>query len=153
MDSQPDSTGELTDLARRLAQWQPSEAGLASDQMLFAAGRASGWAGWPIATAGLGVLAVMFAIGLVRERASRLDLVARLEEVSLPNGPSPASAPVSSDSPPEGLPSPGSYLAARKALTEGLDAWPGAALPDRPGIAPVPVRVFTARSNADVLEP
>ena len=99
---------DLNDLERRLADWQPSAAGLDPDAVLFAAGRASARPGagrfvWPTVSAGLAVLAVALGIGLRSERAERIALAQLLQPRQPPvavvaSVPSPPPEPLPRDS-------------------------------------------------------
>jgi hypothetical protein len=129
MDTHPDRPDDLRSLERRLSGWQPASAGLDADAMLFAAGRASAQPGparfvWPALTGVLSVLVVTLAAWLVVERNERLSLKQQLLRqipASAPSLPAPAvpAEPVSDDAL-----MPDSYLSSRRALDQGLDAWP-----------------------------
>ncbi|MGH7172156.1 MAG: hypothetical protein ACRELF_13635 [Gemmataceae bacterium] len=124
---------DLNALERRLSTWQPSSDGLDADAVLFAAGRASVRPGparfaWPALTALMTALAVVFGLWLAAERSERQTLAQRLRErppapaVNLSPLPAAIAAPVESPSP-DDVP-PDSYLASRRALEKGIDAWP-----------------------------
>lgn len=133
MDTHPDRPEDLNALERRLSAWQPSSDGLAADAVLFAAGRASVRPGpfrflWPALTVLLSVLSVGLGLWLTDERSQRLALVRLLHEPPPALTVNPSLPPASDSSPVEPprsdeLP-PDSYLASRRALEEGLDAWP-----------------------------
>jgi hypothetical protein len=135
---------KLTDLERRLAACEPSAAGLSADAMLFAAGRASARPGparfvWPALSAGLAVLAAALGAWLAAERAERIALAERLRQPAPAPSVAPAPPPVIVPEPPTpGEPPTSSVLAARRALEQGLDAWPPAAATyvDTPGPRP-----------------
>lgn len=133
MDTHPNRPEDLNALERRLSAWQPDSQGLDADAVLFAAGRASVRRGptrfaWPALTAVLTVLSVVLSLKLASERNERLALVRQLNEgLAAPTinpSPPPATNTVPAESfDPDELP-PDSYLASRRALEEGLDAWP-----------------------------
>lgn len=126
MDTHPHRPDDLSELERRLAACEPAADGLDADAMLFAAGRASARPGparflWPALAACLAALAVVLGVWLVAERSERLDLARQLRQ--------PAPAPDPPPAPPPEPPTaeerpPNSLLAARRALEQGLDAWP-----------------------------
>src|SRR5262249_62170539 len=128
MDTNSTPPGDLNDLERRLAEWQPSATGLEVDRLMFAAGRASARSGrgrfvWPVVSVGLALTAVALGIGLAHERAARQELAMQLRD----SAPSVAPTRGSEFGPAESTPTqapPASYLAARRALTEDLDSWP-----------------------------
>jgi hypothetical protein len=136
----------LNDLERRLSAWQPSAEGLDADRMLFAAGRASARAGagrfaWPALAACFALTAAALGGWLAAERAGRQEL-ARLLRQQPPARPlAPEAAPTPA-APPPGEPMPPSvYLAARRALEHGVDAWPPPPPPDgepQEGVQPGP---------------
>jgi hypothetical protein len=116
---------ELRDFERRLSGWRPAPEGLDPDAMLFAAGRASARAGagrwaWPAAAAALAVLAAALGGWAAVERSERLALARQLETVT----PAPAPEAAPADAAPAEEPPPDSYLAARRVLERGIDAWP-----------------------------
>jgi hypothetical protein len=127
-------------LENRLAAWKPTADALDADVMLFAAGRASVRPSrlryaWPSVAGLLTLVLVGQSIWLAGERGQRLALTQQLEEYKKPWAASPRSEPtgVPSEVPPaEALP-PDSYLAARRMLERGFDAWP-----DRPAAADKP---------------
>lgn len=133
MDTHTDRPEDLNALERRLSAWQPESEGLDADAVMFAAGRASVRRGparfaWPALTALLTVLTVILSLKLASERNERLALVRRLHEGSAAPSVHPSPLPAANKAPaessdPEELP-PDSYLASRRALEEGLDAWP-----------------------------
>lgn len=115
---------ELTPLEQQLAACQPSADGLDADAMLFAAGRAAAQPRRPVVlpalACGFAVLSLVLACGLVSERSERIALAGQLRHsavvVDTPAptiGPSPLPT-VSSDS----------YLATRRMVEQGIDAWP-----------------------------
>jgi hypothetical protein len=139
MDTNPHRPDDLSEVQRRLAAWEPATDGLATDAMLFAAGRASVRPGlarfvWPALTGLLTALSVTLGLWLVGERSERLALAQRLHD--RPPVPAPAvnpSSPPTQNATPDAVPAespvseeppPDSYLASRPALEKGLDAWP-----------------------------
>ena len=138
MDTHPDN---LSELERRLADCVPSSAGLDADAMLFAAGRGSARPGparflWPGLSACLAALATVLGLWLAVERSERLSLAERLRQ-PVP-APAPSPPPTLTEPPTADEPEPNSVLAARRALEQGLDAWPPAPVPraDSPGPRP-----------------
>lgn len=145
MDTNSHRPEDLTELERRLSAWRPDAAGLDTDAVLFAAGRASvrpspARFAWPALTAMMAALALVLGLGLANERSERLALARRLHErppaPAANPSPSPAvdAAPAESSDPEEMRPD--SYLASRRALDRGLDAWPGRAVVHAKPIAP-----------------
>ncbi len=133
MDKHTHGPEDLNKLERRLSAWQPSNDALNADAVLFAAGRASLQPGpsrfvWPALSALLTALAVVLGLWLVNERNERLALARRLHErpTAPAINPSPGTVPnaASEESPCPDEPPPDSYLASRRALEKGLDAWP-----------------------------
>jgi hypothetical protein len=133
MDKHPHRPEDLNELERRLSAWQPSSEALDPDAVLFAAGRASMRSGparfvWPALSALLTALAIVLGAWLMNERNERLALARRLHErpTAPPLNSSPAPAPNVglSESPDLEEPKADSYLASRRALEKGLDAWP-----------------------------
>lgn len=133
MDTHSHRPEDLNELERRLSAWQPSSAGLNADAVLFAAGRASVRPGpariaWPAFTALLTVLAVVLGLWLAAERSERQALAFRLRErppaPAVNPSPPPAANAEPVESPTADEPAPDSYLASRRALEKGLDAWP-----------------------------
>lgn len=125
MHTHSDFPDDLGDLERRLSAWQPAPEGLDADAMLFAAGRAAGRVRlvWPALTGFLAVLTLAFGVWAMTERAERLALDRHLRE------PSPAPpAPVSSPAVPSEPLTADDWLTARRALEEGLEAWPPQAI-------------------------
>lgn len=119
MDPHPD---DLSELERRLSASRPAAEGLDADAMLFAAGRAAGSSRllWPALTGFFAVLALALGGWAMAERAERLASVpppSRPAEAR----PEPAPPPVES---PEPQRSADEWLTARRALEEGLEAWP-----------------------------
>jgi hypothetical protein len=136
METYPDN---LSELERRLAACPPSSDGLNADAMLFAAGRAAARSGparflWPGLTACLAVLAIVLGLWVAVERAERLSLAERLRQPP----PAPSALPNQSEPATADEPAPDSVLAARRALEQGLDAWPPAPVrrADPPGPPP-----------------
>jgi hypothetical protein len=133
MDTNSDRPEDLNALERRLSSWQPNKEGLDTDAMLFAAGRASVRPGparfaWPALTTLLTGSCLVLGLWLVVERNERMVLAAQLQEhppaPTANPAPPPAVYTVPAESPePDDL-SPNSYLASRRALEKGLDAWP-----------------------------
>jgi hypothetical protein len=138
MDTNSDRPEDLNALERRLSAWQPNREGLDTDAMLFAAGRASMRPGparfaWPVLTALLTGVSVVLGLWLANERDERLILAAQLQLHQYAPSVNPAPPPSAGSTPGEVLAeqtshsdelSPDSYLASRRALEEGLDAWP-----------------------------
>jgi hypothetical protein len=130
MDTHSDHPDDLSELERRLSAWKPADDGLDADALLFDAGRASMRPTavrfvWPALTGLLTALTVVLGLWLAVERSERLALARRLAELPpapTVNTPLPPTAPQESAGPEE--PSPDSYLAGRRALEQGLDAWP-----------------------------
>jgi len=153
-------TGDLNDLERRLTEWRPSGSGLEVDRLMFDAGRASARSGrgrliWPAVSAGLALTAVALGIGLANERAARQELAMQLRNSAPGVDPArsgelgPAESTPTSPTPAP----PASYLAARRALTEDLDAWPVANHRVAEG-EPSPLRtVLTSHSPVTLIEP
>ncbi|HTU93724.1 MAG TPA: hypothetical protein VMF69_26830 [Gemmataceae bacterium] len=133
MATHSDRPEDLSALEHRLSAWQPNSAGLDADAVLFAAGRASVRPGparfaWPALTALLTALSVVLGLWLADERSERLALARSLRTTSPAPVVNPSSPPAANAAPPElsgpdELP-PDSYLASRRALEKGLDAWP-----------------------------
>lgn len=120
---------DLSDLERRLSTWQPDDARLDADAVLFAAGRASVRPSkarfvWPALTACLAGVAIVLGVCLKAEHAERLSLVQQMRQPTLapPSSP-PASILPAESAPAEDVP-PNSILATHRALERGLDAWP-----------------------------
>jgi hypothetical protein len=135
MDKHSHLPEDLNELERRLSAWQPSSDALDADAVLFAAGRASMWPGparfvWPALSALLTALAVVLGLSLVNERNERLDLARQLHERPIVPAVNPSPAPNSVPTQSPGLeePMPDGYLASRRALEKGLDAWPSRAV-------------------------
>jgi hypothetical protein len=133
MDKHSHRPEDLNELERRLSAWQPSRDALDADSVLFAAGRASVQPGpirfvWPALSALLTALAIALGLWLVSERNERLALARRLHERSIApvvnSSPAPVSNTAPTESPDLDEPEPDSYLASRRALEKGLDAWP-----------------------------
>jgi hypothetical protein len=129
---------DMTDLERRLRQWQPASLGLDRDRMLFAAGRAAArsavWGWVPLGSvAALAVAAVMLGILLVRERGERHALEVRLaQQIAVPKPPSVelALAPIV-----ERPPAPDSYLMlTRNMLAAGPELMPSQAPDTTPAV-------------------
>jgi hypothetical protein len=148
MDTHSNRSEELNDLERRLSAWQPHSAGLDVDAMLFTAGRASmrpspGRFVWPALAVLMTASSLVLGMWLADERHERLSLVSRLQEHPTAPAVNPsllsavntiAEEPTLSDELP-----PNSYLASRRALEKGLDAWPIRAVvhagPTNPSVA------------------
>jgi hypothetical protein len=138
------NSDDLSDLERRLAGCEPSPVGLDADAMLYAAGRASvpqsGPARfvWPTVSAGLAVLAAILGVCLVAERSERFALAQRGQDALAT--PAQFGQAAQDELPAKENWAPSSVLAARRALEQGLDAWPpvtetqppGPPLPDEP---------------------
>lgn len=133
MDSHSHHPEDLNALERRLSAWRPSPTGLDTDAMLFAAGRASALPGptrfaWPALTAMLTGIVVFLGLGWVSERNERQALAKQIREhPSTPRpapSPSPAANAAAEESPVFDEPPQDSYLASRRALEKGMDAWP-----------------------------
>lgn len=133
MDTHSYRPEDLSDLERRLSAWQPNREGLDADAVLFAAGRASVRPGparfaWPALTALLTVLAGFLGLLFMSERNERLALARLLRERPPAPAVAPSAPPFANTAPaessgPDEL-APDSYLASRRALEKGLDAWP-----------------------------
>jgi hypothetical protein len=152
MDARSNSSEDLNALERRLSAWKPASEGLDADAVLFAAGRASVRPGptrfaWPALTVGMTAVSVFLGLCLADERNERLALARWLRErpPSPTANPSPLPAaniareePLYSDELP-----PDSYLATRRALEKGLDAWPIRAVvrggPTEPSVSNPPI--------------
>lgn len=136
MDPHSHHPEDLNELEQCLSAWQPDRRGLDADAVLFAAGRASVRSGparfaWPAVTALLTALAVVLGLSLMTERRERQALATRLQErppapVVPPSAPS--AVPVPEESPATSEPPPDSLLTSRRALDQGLDAWPSQAV-------------------------
>lgn len=133
MDTNTNRPEDLNALERRLSAWQPSHEGLDADAVLFAAGRASVRSGaarfaWPALTILLTVLSGNLGLWLRAERNERMDLAQRLGErppaFIVQPSPPPVAHPAPAESPSSDELPPDSYLASRRALEKGLDAWP-----------------------------
>jgi hypothetical protein len=133
MDTHTNRPEDLNALERRLSSWEPANAGLDVEAMLFAAGRASVRPSltrftWPTLTVLMAALSVALGLWLTDERSERLALALRLRErppmpVVNPSPPPAANmaaeeTPQTDELPPDG------YLVSRRALEQGLDAWP-----------------------------
>jgi hypothetical protein len=133
MDAHSNNSEDLNALERRLCAWEPATEGLDADAVLFAAGRASVRPSsarflWPALTVLMTGLSVVFCLWLADERNERLALVGRLRErpsapIVIPS-PSPADNPAPEEPARSDELPPNSYLASRRALEKGLDAWP-----------------------------
>ena len=119
MDNQPD---DLSELERRLTACRPASQGLDADAMLFAAGRAAAPRRllWPALTGFFAVLALALGVWGTAERAERLALGRQLGR---PSDAIPEPAPPPAESP-EPQRSADEWLTARRALEQGLEAWP-----------------------------
>jgi hypothetical protein len=144
MDTDPLRPDDLSELERRLSGWRPASAGLDADAMLFAAGQAAARRGparlvWPALTLSLVALATALGAWGASERSERLALAEQLRRPATePADPSPPAVPWTGPTADE-LP-PDSLLAARRALEQGLDAWPPRRLvPTRPALPEAPV--------------
>ena len=152
MDTHPHRPDEMNELERRLSAWQPNSAGMDADAVLFAAGRASVRPGparfaWPALTTVLAALAIVLGLCLVDERSERLALAHRLRErppaPAVNSSPRPAVNITPAESPTPDEPPTDGYLANRRALERGLEAWPSRAVarsgPTNPSLANSPV--------------
>jgi hypothetical protein len=88
---------DLSDLERRLANWQPAAERLDTDSMLFAAGRAAGRRGWgrrlwPACCVLLATQAVGLLVWGLSERAERQVLTDRLHKLPAAHDSPPAPA-------------------------------------------------------------
>jgi hypothetical protein len=152
----------MNDLEKRLSEWRPSTRGLDADAMLFAAGRDSarsagrGWVriAWPVISGCLALLAAALGVGLVQERTAREDLIVQLHNQKPAIAPAPIVVQQPGEAPLAEPPGADSYLAARQALTNGLDSWPVLAKVE-PSVGPPPPSrpILKANSQGDVLEP
>jgi hypothetical protein len=146
----------MNDLERLLSECRPSTTGLDADRALFAAGRASarrGWGRfvWPVVCGCLALLAAALGVGLAEEHAARLEVTAQFHPLPAV-APSQSSAPEPGETPSVEPPAAGSYLSARRALSDNLDAWLAKAAPSEGPPSPTPP-VWKAGSRADVFEP
>jgi len=147
METSPLPSDGLNELERRLTTWQPSTAGLASDAMLFAAGRASVRGGkacvaWPIVSGCLALAAVVLGVLLAGERTERLALVRELHQQ--PHDSASDSIPVLVETPATEALAPDGYLALRRQWEEGPRDWaidpPGTnRAPKRPASPELPI--------------
>jgi hypothetical protein len=158
MQEHPDPTNDLTGLERQLSDWRPATAGLSPDQMLFAAGRASGRAGasrlgW-LASGCLAGLSAILGLALVQERQVSRGLLAQVHEsrpgLEIDSRPLPDGDDYPSTTPPAAS----SYLAARLAMAQGVDRWTENSA-DLPMASPPPPgrRVLKAHSPSEMIEP
>ncbi len=133
MDTHSNRPEDLTAVESRLSAWQPAREGLDADAVLFAAGRASVRPGpvrfvWPALTVLMTALTGVLGLWLADERSERVALARQLQERPLAPAVNPSILPTSvttlEESPStDELPA-DSYLSSRRALEEGLDAWP-----------------------------
>jgi hypothetical protein len=147
METSPLPSDDLSELERRLSAWQPSTVGLASDSMLFAAGRASArggkaWVAWPIVSGSLALAAVVLGVLLAAERTDRLALVRELHQGS--HDSAPASIPVLVETPATEALAPDGYLALRRQWEKEPRDWaiesPGPdRAPKRPASPELPI--------------
>jgi hypothetical protein len=141
---------DLSELERRLSARRPSASGLDADAMLFAAGRAAGASRfpWPALAGLLAALALGLGCWATAERSERLAL-SRL--ALQPASPPPVTVPAV-PSEPHGPAD--DWLSARRALEEGLEAWPPRAYDTTATPNPVPdAAVFTVGRRDVLLEP
>jgi hypothetical protein len=162
MDEQPPlPDNDLSELERRLGNWQPSAAGLDSDAMLFAAGQAAARAGrgrfvWPLISTCLAGLAVTLGGWLAAERSERLALARKIEQQPAPAPPLPQpSGPASPEPVVAEPPAPNSYLALRRQLEREPDPWAdrASAREDSPPPPPPGSPILRAFSRSEVLVP
>lgn len=152
MDAHSNHSEDLNATERRLSAWKPASEGLDADAVLFAAGRASvrlrpARFAWPALTVVMTALSVVLGLCLADERNERLALARRLRERPPAPAVNPSPLPAANIAPEEPLHSdelpPDSYLASRRALEKGLDAWPIRAIvragPPEPSIANPPI--------------
>jgi hypothetical protein len=142
MDKHSDRPDDLSELERKLSAWEPTAAGLDAEAMLFAAGRAAARPGsirfvWPTLTVVLAILATGLGIGLSEERTERKLLAERLRQQAPPFvSPSAPAAVIPTEPPSADAPSPESFLAAHRALENGLETWrPRPAIPGDPSVS------------------
>jgi hypothetical protein len=160
MDKHSHRPEDLNDLELRLSAWQPSSDALDPDAVLFAAGRASMRPGparfaWPALSAVLTALVVVLGLWLVNERNERLALARRLHERPTAPAINSSAAPipnaVPSGSPDLEEPTADSYLASRRALERGLDAWPSRTVvrsgPSDPSLEDPPILTLGQRDS------
>lgn len=146
MEPYPHDSDNLSELERRLSGWEPAADGLDADALLFAAGRASVRAGparvvWPALTGLLSVLSVVLGVWLAAERGERLALTQQLRQQPTPfvqSSPASDADAAPPESPTVDEPPPDSYLAGRRALEKGLDAWPVRVVAHAHPLAPEP---------------
>jgi hypothetical protein len=159
MDTHSDRQDDLSPLERRLSGWQPASAGLDADAMLFAAGRAAARPGasrfvWPALTGILSVLVVALSAWLAVERSERLSLAEQLRSQAPVLSPSlvPPVSPTEPTSDDTGMYD--SYLSSRRALNDGLEAWPPQPA-GKTGLANVPASnpVYQVGHRDILLEP
>jgi hypothetical protein len=155
MDTHP--TGDLNNLERRLFELRPAGDGLDADQMLFVAGqnsvrRSLGRIAWPIVSGCLVLVVTALTVGFLQERSARLELVAQIHQQSPTSAPAFVS-PANGEAPSAEPPNSSSYLAARRALRENLDAWPPSPIGESTDGPPPSTRtVLSARSPGEFLD-
>lgn len=128
MEQHSANSDDLSRLERCLSAWQPAEAGLNADAVLFAAGRASVRPSptrfvWPTLTAIAAVLAIVLGVRLVHEQSERLALAQQIQRVTAKASISP-SLDTDTEPRPQGEMSPDSLFVSHRLLENGLDAWP-----------------------------
>jgi hypothetical protein len=148
MDTHSDNPDELSGVEERLAHWRPGSGGLDADAMLFAAGLAAGRRGRHrfVAPALCGLMAVA-AVSLgawgMRERAERLALAGRLDQLTASAGPGQAPA-VAALAEPSYTPSPDDYFHLRRHIEQDPNRWlasaeaVGVPAPERTSPATIP---------------
>lgn len=129
MQPHSENSDDLSPLERRLSAWQPTEAGLDADALLFAAGRASARPGperfvWPALTAIASLLVIVLGVRLTAERSERLALVQQLQQLAAKASPSPSLDIDSPEASPDIEPPSDSFLVSHRLLEKGLDGWP-----------------------------
>jgi hypothetical protein len=142
---------DLTALERHLAGCRPSAAGLDADAMLFAAGQAAARRPrvvWPATAGAFATLSLILGLALVGERSERVALAARLDRQPTIIVEKPVAVPSS--------PAPDSYLAARRQIEMGDEAWfahPDAAPESTPPSPAAPAVLHAWPSTAADLQP
>jgi hypothetical protein len=158
MDTQESRSDDLSDLEQRLAAWKPTAQGLKYEDMLFAAGRASGPSrrvslAWPVASACLTIVSVVLGVQLASERAERLALLRQLDQ-RVPEtavAVKPADVPVGTTTQRD----PESYLSLQRTWEKHPDGWtkPTASGKVATGASSAQPRILRAWQPEGPLEP